>query len=47
MWLDEKVAMVAKLQELDALLLAMEIEQGIEVDNEKIFQYNKEADKDT
>lgn len=43
MWWDEKIALMQKLQKLDALLLEMENE----FDNEKIFQYNKEADKDT
>ena len=33
-----------KVLALDALLLEMEIEQKIEIDNEKIFQYNKSAD---
>lgn len=43
MWWDEKIALMQKLQKLDALLLEMENE----FDNEKLFQYNKEADKDT
>lgn len=43
MWWNEKIALMQKLQKLDALLLEMENE----FDNEKIFQYNKEADKDT